>query len=324
MARLLVTGASGLLGANLVLEASADHEVVAVCHNHPIRLPGVRTECADLTQPEETQRVMEGAAPEWVIHSAAEADVEVCEGDPVRAHRLNCDMAGYVAEAARAARARLVHISTDAVFDGRRGGYREEDEPNPINVYGRTKLEGEWAVLAAHPDAVIARTNFFGWNALPKLSLVEWFLQNLEAGRPFPGFTDVTVSPILVNHLAPLLLRMLASTLTGIYHVVGREMVSKYELGVALATAGGLDPALVRPTSVDEADLRAARPKRLNLSVEKIRAELEIDLPGVRVGLQRFLELRRDGYVSRLRAAGDLGGPGAVQQKNLLRSDPGE
>ena len=307
MSRLLVTGASGLLGANLVLTAAGTHEVVAVCHRHPIRLDGVKTICADLSQPEVAGRLLEGEMPDWVVHCAAATDVDDCEEDPDWADRLNRAMAGEVAAGANAIHARLVHISTDAVFDGEIGNYSEEDTPRPINEYGRTKLAGESAVLEAHPGAAVARTNIFGWNVQPKRSLAEWFLAHLEAGQECNGYEDVWVTPILVNDLAEILLGMLASGVRGLHHVAGADCVSKYEFGLMLAEVFGLDGSLIRPISVDEAGLRARRPKRLCLRTMINIPQRGTGPTGIRGGIIRLRDLKTTGHSSRVRMIAQTG-----------------
>ncbi|MCJ7707996.1 MAG: SDR family oxidoreductase, partial [Anaerolineales bacterium] len=194
------------------------------------------------------------------------------------------------------------HISTDAVFDGERGGYTEDDEPHPTNVYGQSKLEGEQAVAAAHPEALIVRTNLYGWNAQDKQSLAEWFLSNLEAGKRCRGFTDVWFSPILVNDLGWLLFAMLEVGLTGVYHVAGSECASKYDFGLRLARIFGLDPSLVEPVGVGQAALRARRGRQLCLNVERAERALGASLPTVEEGLTRFRDLRESGHVQALKA----------------------
>jgi dTDP-4-dehydrorhamnose reductase len=307
MTRLLITGASGLLGANLVVDAAAIHEVVAVSRHHPVRHPGVQSVQADLAQAGKAQDIVRAARPAWIIHCAAATDVDACEVEPEMAFRLNRDMAARVAEAARRNGARLVHISTDAVFDGENGHYREADEPHPINAYGRSKLAGEEAVAAAHPEALIVRTNIYGWNVLPKRSLAEWFLANLEAGHPCRGFADVWVTTILVNDLGALLWRMLELGLEGIYHVAGAECVSKYDFGVRVAQVFGLDTGLIAAAPASEAALRAPRPRRLCLDCSQAERAIGLRMPLVEEGLRRFRALREDGHLDSLRASSEAG-----------------
>lgn len=302
MARLLVTGASGLLGANLVLETAARHEVVAVARRHPVRHSNVAALEADLAQDGVAERVMRWAQPEWVVHCAAATNLDECEADPPTAFRLNRDMAGAVAAAAAKAGARLVHISTDAVFGGDAGTYDETSATRPVNVYGRSKLAGEEAVTQAHAEAAVVRTNIYGWNAQAKSSLAEWFLVNLAAGRPCLGFDDVFFTPLLVNDLVPVLLEILERDLRGVYHVAGSECLSKRAFGLRVAENFGLEPGLIEAGHVAQAGLLAPRPKKICLDCRRVEAALGLTLPGVDAGLRRFRQLREQGFVQQLKA----------------------
>lgn len=303
MTKLLITGAGGMLGANLVLDAlAAGYQVVAADYEHPVRQAGVESVVADLSRPGTAQEVFVARRPDWVIHCAAATNVDACEADPATAFRLNRDMAGQVAMAAQVVGAQLVHISTDAVFDGERGGYTEQDEPHPISAYGESKREGERVVLSEHPGALIVRTNIYGWNAQAKQSLAEWFLGQLRAGAACPGFTDAWFSPILVNDLGDWLLRLLEKGVQGIYHVAGAACLSKFEFGVRLAEAFGLDGTLLRPSRQSDAVDRARRGSRLCLDSGKVADELRRPLPDVAQGLARFRRLEQEGRVETLRS----------------------
>jgi dTDP-4-dehydrorhamnose reductase len=305
MARLLVTGASGLLGANLLLEARASHQLIAASHRQRIELPGAECFQTDLTEPGAAERLIRAAHPDYVVHCAAWTDVDGCEEKPAQAQRLNADVAGWLAEACARSGRRLIHISTDAVFDGEQGNYSEDDRPLPINVYGATKLRGEQAVLAAYPSATVVRINLFGWNAQPKLSLSEWFLDRLRRGEPCTGFTDVSVSPLSAHDLAAVLLQLLPMSQPGVLHLAGSEAVTKHEFGLRIAGLFGLQPELIRPGSVDAFGLRARRPHRLTLDVRRAEAALGAPLPRLDPGLRRWREQESDGTVDRLRALVD-------------------
>ena len=300
---MLVTGASGLLGANLVLEAIESHQVWANSLRHELRLPGVKSLRVDISDRAAVDDLIDRASPEWVVHCAAATDVDACEMDPAMAMRLNRDMAAHMATAARARDAAFAFISTDAVFDGERGGYDETSEPNPVNAYGRSKLAGERAVLAAHPRAIILRTNIYGWNAQSKRSLAEWFLERCEQGLPSPGWTDVSSTPILVNDLAGILLRLLASGCSGTYHVIGATCLSKHDFGRMVAIQFGFDPGLIEAAESPQARRPALRARSLCLRGEKVEAELGLRLPGVAEGLERFGRLRAQGWTGRLKSA---------------------
>jgi dTDP-4-dehydrorhamnose reductase len=303
LARLLVTGASGLLGANLVWEAiRSSHRVAAASQRNRVRLAGVDSYTLDLSDREAAEALVVAAAPEWIVHCAAAADVDACERDPVMARRLNRDMAEYMAVAARRHGAAFVFISTDAVFDGKTGDYDEDAEPHPLSVYGRSKLEGEWAVCQAHPEALVVRTNIYGWNAQDKRSLAEWFLKRCQDGLRSPGWTDVASTPILVNDLAEVLLRLLDGGHSGVYHVGGATCLSKHEFGRRVVSAFGYDPDLIDAALVAGAGLDAPRAKQLCLRGRKVEQQLRLRLPTVNDGLDRFRGMWDDGSVGRLKA----------------------
>lgn len=301
MARLLITGASGLLGANLVLEARGEHAVTAVAFRHPIHAARVDSFEADLSEPGSAEALFEQVRPEWVIHGAAATNLDRCEADSSWAYRLNRDMAGHVAKAARESGARLVHISTDAVFDGEQGGYSEEALPRPLSVYGDSKLAGEKVVLEACPDALVVRTNLFGWNATDKRSLSEWFLAGLEGKDTLIGFADVEFSPILVNQLGRILFLALQGGLTGLYHIAGSTCLTKYDFGVRLAEATGHSLDHIRPGRVAESGLQAPRAKRLCLNGGKIERDLGIRLPTIDSGIHELIAMKSDGRMQTLK-----------------------
>jgi len=304
MTRWLVTGAGGLLGLNFALRHARQQTVVGVVHRQGLVGVPFETLQADLSQPGAVDLVLAAARPDVILHAAALANVDACESDPQAAQRVNAELPAELARAAARLGIQMVHISTDAVFDGKVGYYREEDAPNPLSVYARTKLAGEQAVLAAFPQALVARVNFFGWSLAGKRSLAEWFFNNLRAGRNMKGFTDVLFCPMNVIHLSDLLAEMTAQGLTGLYHVVGPEALSKYEFGLRIARRFRFSAKLIEPASVYDGGLAAARSPNLTLNTEKLRAALGQDLPDVSAGLDLFYHQFRQGYPDMLRTLG--------------------
>jgi len=277
--RILITGASGLLGLNLALSTAGSHEVYGVTHHHLLYNAPFHVLQANLLERGALERLLDTVQPDWIIHCAALADLDDCEADPDLAYHLNAELPGRLATlvakgGARAKGIRLVHISTDAVFDGIQGDYREEDTPNPLGVYARTKLAGELTVAAANPQAIIARVNLFGWSLMGRRSLGEFFFNNLSAGKQVMGFTDVYFCPMLVNDLAGVLVCMLEAQLRGLYHVVSREATTKYDFGVAVARRFELDESLITPTLVATSGLRAPRSPNLTLRTDKLKTAL--------------------------------------------------
>lgn len=296
MTRFLITGASGLLGLNLALKLAETHQITGVIHQPELEGTPFEVLVTDLSLPGEAEWVLEHSLPEVIIHCAAMAIVDDCEKDPTRAMSVNADLPGRLARLAAEMGAKFVHISTDAVFDGVRGDYKEEDLPNPLSTYARTKLAGEIAVMAENPDALVARVNFYGWSLRGNRSLAEYFYNNLSAGKTVNGFSDVIFCPLVVNDLADVLIRMVENDLSGLYHTVSSEKISKFEFGVQLARRFGFDPNLVKPVKVTESGLVATRSPNLNLNTAKLTNALGNVLPGIQPGLDKFHELSECHY----------------------------
>lgn len=304
MTLILVTGASGLLGLNLALEAAQEHAAMGVTHSRALKHTPFKTIQADLLASGAIQRLLDRAEPEWVLHCAALADVDQCERQPDLAQRMNAELPGRLAAECAARGLGLAHISTDAVFDGQRGDYVEADQPSPLNIYGRTKLEGEHAVMEHHTDAIVARVNFFGWSLMGGRSLGEFFYSNLSAGRSVQGLTDREFSPLLANDLARILLRMLEAGLGGLYHVASADGISKYDFGVLIAEQFGLDASLIQPATSGDLSYQAARAPKLTLETGKLATALGQAPPTVAEGVQGFFQLHRNAYPEQLRAMG--------------------
>jgi dTDP-4-dehydrorhamnose reductase len=309
--RILITGVSGLLGINLALELAGQHTVSGQVNNHLIHARSFSVLKADLLQTSMVEWLFEKAQPEWVIHCAALADLDVCEKNPGLAGELNTEVPRKLAKLCRDGGARLLHVSTDAVFDGTAGNYSEQDKPNPLGIYAKTKLLAEYAVAEANPDAIIARVNLFGWSLKGRRSLAEFFFNHLKAGNPVMGFTDVYFCPLLANDIANIFVEMLQEGLMGLYHVVSSDSMSKYAFGVKIAERFGFDRGLITPISVGDARLKAARSPNLTLRVDKLIHDLGERPPRISTGIERFYKLYQQGY------------PQVIQQM-AVSSYPGE
>ena len=284
--RVLVTGITGLLGSALARAGSDGYDVHGLARHPEAAVLTCALHRADITDAAAVQKVMDLVDPDLVIHAAAIASVNACEADVAAAVAVNVAGTANVTEAAGSRR--LVFISTDSVFDGRRGHYTERDAPAPIHVYARTKLDAEQQLLDARPDALAIRTSFYGWNVLPRESLSEWILNLLKARRSVQGFTDVRFSPLLNDQLARLLYALAGTPARGVLHVGSRDGISKWDFARRLATVFGHEPDDVVPLSVDAADLRPSRPKDVTLDVSRAAAVLGERLPSVDEGIEEL------------------------------------
>lgn len=262
--KLLITGASGQLGRRL-LELSP-HENIGAYHGAPSA--GAAGIALNLEDPDSCRAAVARVKPDWIIHGAAMTNVDGCEADPKAAHAANAEGTGNLAMAAAAAGARMVYVSTDYVFDGTRGNYRETDAVNPISEYGRSKLEGERLALATMPDVVIARTSVvYGPH---KKNFVTWLLDELRAGRGVRIVEDQVVSPTLTRDLAEQILALVQADASGIFHTAGGTALSRLDMAREIARVWGLDASLITPIRSSDLTWKAQRPLNSSLDVSKI------------------------------------------------------
>ncbi len=302
MKRILVTGASGLLGLNLCLKKHQNYTLIGVDRGK-LRATPFELVRADLTEPGAIPRLIESVQPDAIIHTAANAILDACEADPQNAYLINAQIPAEIAAACEKHSLQLLHISTDAVFDGTKDGiYSEDDLPNPLGIYAKSKLAGENNVLAVYPAAIVARVVFFGWSLSGTRSLSEFFFNKLSRNEPCNGFTDVIFCPLFVGDLAETLFLMLEKNLGGLYHATGAEALSKYDFGRRIALQFGFDPDLVIPRLVEDSGLKTSRSHNLSLSNHRLSTDLGQEIPGVSTGIQHFHAQALEGYPQKMRS----------------------
>ena len=275
--RIFITGANGLVGTELVrLCLKGGHEVFSgyTAGELPAGVP-IRI---DLTDAASLSLAFERSRPEAVFHLAAKTDVDRCEVEKKLASSINEGGTQVVAALAKKAGARLVLNSTDYVFPGDRGPYREEDTPLPVNHYGYTKLMAEEAVAESGVEYMIARSSaVYGTHpAFGETNFALWAYETLKEKEKVVLCTDQFVSPTLNTSLAAMLLEACERGLTGIYHLSGATRVSRHGFGLRLAEVFGLDRGLVRPGLMEDFHGRwvAKRPPDSSLDTSKAAAAL--------------------------------------------------
>jgi dTDP-4-dehydrorhamnose reductase len=273
--RLLVTGAGGLVGGRLAALLHAHgHETLAAWRN-AAPPGGLRSFRLALEEEDALARLLDAERPDGVVHAAALAQVERCHDAPAAAAAINSSVPGRLARACRARGLRLVALSTDLVFSGERAPFAEQDAAQPRSVYGRTKLAGEEAVLAEHPEAAIARIALvIGRGHGERASASEAVAWALRAGGAPRLFGDEYRTPVDPESLADAIARLLAQGGAGRYHLGGSERISRYELGRRTALALGLDATLLRVGR--QAEHEASEPRPADVSLDSARAQREL------------------------------------------------
>lgn len=300
MKKILITGGSGLLGSNMAKLAISKFKVYATYHKNKVSLTDVCFFQIDLTKKKELNKIKK-INPDFIIHCAALTNVDYCEENPNEAYKQNVLASVNMAKIAKEIKAYLIYVSTDSVFDGKKGNYNEKDPTNPINVYGKTKLEAEQRVSLIYPKSCIVRANIYGWNKINKFSIAEWMLDKLKNNEDLWGIRDVYFSPILVNDLITALFKLQEKNYTGIVHISGSESCSKLDFAYTIAEVFNFNKNLIKPVSVHHLKLKAPRGKNMSLDVSKAEKLFKENLPRLKEGLKKMKKLYETGYIEELK-----------------------
>ena len=296
MKRLLIIGASGLLGSKLFVQAAGRFEVRGTYNPDVDGRTAWRLEPLDIGSKDEVERLFDKIQPECVILTAAMTNVDACEKHPSIANRVNGAGPELVARSCKKLGARLLHVSTDYVFDGSKSRrYTEEDMPRPISVYGSTKLAGEKAVLSTVPGSVVARPAvLYGWNPIEdKENFVVWVLKKLRTKQRATLFDDQWISPTFADDLAKTLLELLEKDISGVWHVSGPDCLDRPTCGKMIAEVFGLDKGLIYPAPSSSVPLPAKRPRYSCLDVSKVEKLLNRKMVSFEDGLRTMREQER-------------------------------
>jgi len=256
--KVLIIGA-GFLGSNIAKEFS-DHFVIQT------NLTKIQKNSyiLDITDRKKVLDFFNEIKPNIVINCAANTGIDFLEKNTQIAYSINGEGAKNLAIASERSKIRLIHISTDGVFDGTRGNYTEEDKPNPINVYARSKIIGEENVVKNCSNHVIVRTNFYGCHPQNKF-LFNNILSNLRNRKQIIGFDDVIFTPLEVSNLSHLIFDVVFSNYVGILNLSSNEPISKYQFCCNIADAFGFDSNLIQKGSIEDLGFIAKRPKNTSL-----------------------------------------------------------
>ncbi|MCB1466816.1 MAG: SDR family oxidoreductase [Rhizobiaceae bacterium] len=302
MARLLITGGSGLLALNWARCMSDLWDVQRIEHHRRVELMGTVSHQIDIGSQDALARLLDIVAPDVVVNCAGMTGVEQCEADREAARRANVSIPRTIAAACRGRPLHLVHISTDHLFDGTVSMATETEPPRPVNVYARSKADGEKAVLDTLEDALVVRTNFFGWGTGYKASFSDRIVGALRAGEKTGLFEDVYFTPILMDTLAETVHGLVSSGASGIYNVAGDERLSKYEFGLRIAEMFGLDSTLIQRSKLSVRSDLVTRPLEMSLSNNKARRLLGRELGGASAHMSRLTALESDPRVKEVQA----------------------
>lgn len=276
--KILVTGSGGLLGSKLTTLLSSEREVeLTATARSPIPVPhNVAFRALDISKAQNTEEVLEAVRPDVVINTAAMTQVDDCELNHELCWAQNVTAIQNLVASCDKFKSRLIHISTDFIFDGSRGPLSEDEKPAPVNYYGESKLAGEKIVTAMQQPWTILRTVLvYGFTpGLSRTNIVLWVKKSLEEGKTIKVVTDQFRTPTLAEDLATACWLAARKNATGIYHVSGAEMMTPYDIAIRTAKFFKLDSALITPTDSTQFKQPAKRPMRTGFVIEKAKTVL--------------------------------------------------
>lgn len=289
MKKVLITGSSGMLGKDIVEVLLKENNFLIYGFDKRLnsKIPKDKQIIGDLTDFNFLIDNLNNILPDIIIHCAAIVNLNVCEENKKAADGLHCEVTNILSSF-NSKSTKFIYISTDSVFDGKKGDYTESDTPNPINYYAKSKLRGEKIALQNNDNTIIVRTNIYGFNYPLGNSLAEWAIKNLKQGRSINGFTDTIFNAIYTKQLARIIRELvIEDNYTGILNVAGNEYMSKHEFLLRLAKVFNYSTDLIKKTSSNDIKFIVPRPQNTSLNISKLKNIIN-EIPGLNEGLNEF------------------------------------
>jgi dTDP-4-dehydrorhamnose reductase len=282
MKKLLVTGANGLLGQAVTKKFHQDFEVYG-CDLYDTAHLGERLSKylkLDLSVRNDVLRTLGDLRPDIIINTAAYTNVDGCEKDLDVCWNINAKSLEIIEEGAKGFGPLIVQISTDYVFDGSSGPYRETDPPKPLGNYGMSKLAAEKTIRSGKLDYIIARTQIlYGTGIKVRPNFVTWTIDKLKKGEKIRIVNDQIGNPTLVDDLAEAIFRLIMKEEYGIFHIAGNEICSRHAFAVQIAEIFGLEKSLIEEIKTSQLGQTARRPMNSSFNLDKLANAIDW-LPG--------------------------------------------
>ncbi|HMO18058.1 MAG TPA: SDR family oxidoreductase [Oligoflexia bacterium] len=291
MARILITGYSGMLGRSVAEIFASDpaYKVIGLSRS-PMEYSDFENDIDkisfDLTKTREIPDLLDKIRPDVIIHTAAMVDIKACQNKKHYAYLLHAESARELANFSR--NIRFIYISTDSVFDGIRGNYTEEDNPNPLNEYAKSKYRGELETLSGG-NSLVLRTNIYGFHRpVVNSSIAEWALSKFKAGEKIRGFGNICFNPLYTVQLAEIIKVISESQHCGILHLGSDTCLSKYDFLKLLAEQFDYDTALLEEGVFVQDSESVKRPENTTLNTGKYQETFLAIAPSLHKGIERL------------------------------------
>lgn len=282
--KFFITGGSGLLGERFAAVTNDDNELLLSHNSNPTK----NTIKCDITDQQEVEKVLQREQPDVIMHCAAMTNVDLCEDKTDLAYKINGNGTGNIAKAAEKIGAKVIYVSTDFVFDGNRGYYKENDEVNPLGIYAKSKYDGEVQLQKYSTNWAIARVSvLYGWLE-KRQNFTTWVIDQLRQKNQINIVTDQVNSPTLADNAAEAMIEIANQDKTGIFHTAGNDAINRFDFTLKIAEAFDLDSSLINPITSNEFKQKAPRPRDSSLSVKKIEKKLNMKMETCSESLKRM------------------------------------
>jgi dTDP-4-dehydrorhamnose reductase len=287
---ILLTGGSGLLAVNWFYSKNNEYRVILGLNEREIHPDNSEVLFLDFFSEERLLKQIDSLNPSIVIHTAGLTSVEKCENNPDLAFHINVELSTMVANVTKRLDIRLVHISTDHLFEGNVSMLSEGEPRQAVNVYGRTKAMAESRIEEINPEALIIRTNFYAWGTSYRKSFSDFIIESLRNKKPLNLFDDVYYTPILAENLINTVHELLKKNEKGIFNIVSDDRISKYDFGILIAEEFGLDKSYIERCSLHSKSNLVKRPYDMSLSNQKVKELLGKNLGTVKQHIAKLHE----------------------------------
>lgn len=283
--RIVFTGITGLLGGYFLKSKDPNFEII-----------GVSRKDFDIKNQTKVVDFIKKTNPKIIVHAASAGNVDYCEKYPDEAYEVNVEGTRNIADAAMAVNVKVIFLSSNAIYDGSNPPYDEKSKPNPIDIYGKTKVEGEKAILESNLNYVILRLiTMYGWpQAGGRQNPVTWIIDNLKRGERINVVNDIYNNHLWAGQAAEVIWKVIKKNISGVYNIAGADCISRYELALKVAKVFDLDSSLISPVSSDFFKNIAKRPKNTCFNTKKMEKQLGIKPLSVDEGLRLMRQEAND------------------------------
>ncbi len=296
MKKIVVTGSNGLLGqtlVNLLLKEPVKYKVIGLSRGENRNKKNDFTYISiDITNEALLCKKIAEFNPDVIVNTVAMTNVDACEDDKETCYTLNVDVVVYLKKYAEEKSTHLIHISTDFIFDGKKGLYKETDEVNPLSYYGWTKLQSEEVLTKSTVNYTILRTILVYGKVcgMTRNNIVLWVKKSLEEKKEISIVNDQFRMPTYVENLALACKLSIDKKVVGVFNISSKNLLSIYEIAEQIAEVFGLDKRLIKPISTETLNQKARRPAKTGFDLTKAKKELGLQPKSFKEDLQKFKE----------------------------------